>query len=101
MKKYQGGKYTGRHTTVIEPACDFIEFVHSQELVSKITLGFISSSKSNGIKRIKIKEEPACLFVKICGSRYGQEFRLYSKDSKKLKETIQKYSQENNFQLQS
>jgi uncharacterized membrane protein len=100
MKKYKGGKYSGKHSTVIEPASDLIEFIHTLEIVSKIMLGFISSSKSNGVRRIKIKEEPACLFVKICGSRYSQEFRIYSKNLKQLTKAIKEYTSKHNFQLQ-
>jgi hypothetical protein len=84
MGTHSGGKFSNAHSTAIQAAEPLLKFAIKSPEVSKISLGFIRSIKSNGtnLHRIKIdSSERACLKITVRGGISAQELRLYTKDT--------------------
>lgn len=84
-----GGKYTARHTTVIEAAVAPARAAAALECVSKISLGLIKTLH-NGPIALKFSDEgPGCLLAKVRGARSIQEVRVYTSDKDAARAAMQ------------
>ena len=84
-----GGKYTARHTTVIDAASLPAQAAARLACVSKISLGLIKTLR-NGPPAIKFTDEgTGCLLVKVRGGSSIQEIRVYTTDTEETQTVMQ------------
>ncbi len=91
MPTFAGGKFTGSHTTVIEPAETLIKVLNSSDLVSKISLGFIKNKAGkggSGQARYKLHENGSGLKLVVSGAGTIQEFYIYTNNLTQVKALI-------------
>ncbi len=84
----QGKKITSKHTSAIESVAQLVDFLKTNEYVSKIALGIITSPKSSrksSEKTIKLLIEPACILVRATQKNSIQEFRVYTNEIELVK----------------
>ncbi len=93
----QGGKIAGRHTTVIPAAEKIVDFLQRQEIVNKISIGFIKHGIKSGNHSIKFIEMDSGLLLKIRGSASIQEIRVYTESSNELKKILETYAKKNKY----
>ncbi|MBD3359636.1 MAG: hypothetical protein GF365_02945 [Candidatus Buchananbacteria bacterium] len=92
MPTFAGGKFTGSHTTVIEPAETLIKVLNNSDLVYKISLGFIKNKAGRGgssLARYKLQENGSGLKLVVSGAGTIQEFYIYTDNILKVKQLIQ------------
>jgi hypothetical protein len=94
----QGGKITGKHTTVIPSAEKVVDLLQKNDLVNKISVGFIKHGIRGGRHAIKIMDMDSGLLLKIRGTASIQEIRVYTTYPEKTKDILINFSQKNNYQ---
>ncbi len=90
MATFAGEKFSGSHTTVIDPAVLLIKALEKSDDVSKIALGFIKNKAGNGGGKIryKIQRNGAGLKLTVNGPGTVQEFFVYTGNIKKIEELL-------------
>ncbi len=75
-----GGKFTGKHTTLIELAAIACDIADACPQVTKISPGFIvSGTKSvNGNTRVKISDSGGIILLSVRGNISVQDVRIYT-----------------------
>jgi transcriptional regulator NrdR family protein len=74
-----GGKCGGNHTTLIDAACPFVDFIESESSVKKFSLGrIVSAYSANSRRKITIRNETAGFRCTVRGKLYSQELWVYS-----------------------
>ncbi len=92
MPTFAGGKFTGSHTTVIEPAETLIKVLNNSDLVYKISLGFIKNKAGKGGSghvRYKLHKNGSGLKLVVSGTGTVQEFYIYTNDMAQVKALIE------------
>ncbi|MEN8252569.1 MAG: DUF2103 domain-containing protein [Patescibacteria group bacterium] len=97
----QGGKISGRHTTVIPAAEKIVDFLARQQEVKKISVGFIKHGIKSGKHSVKIMEMESGLLLKIRGSASIQEVRVYTAQKKNIRTLIEEFAQKNKISVTS
>jgi len=83
MATFAGGKFTGSHTTAIEPAVPLLKVLGKSDLVTKIALGFIKNKakKAKGQAKYKIHEHKngsSGIKLVVNGPGTVQEIHVYT-----------------------
>jgi hypothetical protein len=73
----KGGKFNGRHSTVIASAIPAVEAAKTCPYVTKISLGVITPSKA-GEERLKFTKASGALKMQVRGTNAVQIFWLYT-----------------------
>lgn len=87
---HNGGKIRGKHTTIIDAAKPIIKFLNELEWVTGISLGFIKSGLKGAKQRMKIINTTGGLLLVIRGGVTIQEIRVYSNNTKKVQEELER-----------
>lgn len=87
-KHRQGGKFSGKHTTLIDAAEVAVDTADKHPPVSKIILGFIKAVTSSK-PRLKFNPIPAGWEVDVCGRAYAQKVYIYTADAPATKEVVE------------
>jgi len=85
-----GGKFSGKHTTLIPAASVVADIAHNCELVTKISPGFIKSGlrSARGKRLVKITNIGSGLQLAVRDNTSHQLVIVYTKDTKKAQEKI-------------
>ena len=77
-----GGKFGGKHTTVIPAAGFLADKAAGQGEVTKVIPGFITAglSAANGQRRVKITYEVGCILLSVRDNTSHQEIRVLTSD---------------------
>jgi len=95
-----GGKYGGRHTSLISLASDVCNMLEKIESVHKISPGIITTRVTNvsGKTRIKIMAETGSMLLRVRDNGALQELRVYG-DLDSVTVKIEHFCQKNNVGL--
>ena len=93
----QGGKISGKHTTVIPAAEKVVDFLNRRDIVNKISVGFIKHGIKSGRHSIKIAYMDSGLLLKIRGSASIQEIRVYTIKGEELRKILEAYAKKNKY----
>lgn len=77
MGKFNGGKFNGNHTTVVDAADDLVEGINKIPEIKKIVLGRIEKAKGYAHLRMKIADERAGAKLTIRAGTFTQEIYVY------------------------
>jgi hypothetical protein len=94
----QGGKMTGKHTTIIPAAENIIDLLQKNVFVDKISAGFIKHGIKSGKHSIKIMDMDSGLLLKIRGTASIQEIRVYTNYPDEVQKVLIIYATDNNYQ---
>ncbi len=94
----QGGKITGKHTTVIPSAEKIVDLLQKNVLVDKISVGFIKHGIRGGKHAIKIMSMDSGLLLKIRGTASIQEIRAYTEYPEQIGTVLIAFAKKNNYQ---
>lgn len=93
MNHLSGKKFTSSHTTATDATRELLAQISEHPDIKKISLGIIiRTSGKSGRRKIKISDEPACLFLKIHGNSSVQEVRIYTDQKEKVRSEILLFS---------
>jgi hypothetical protein len=87
--KRWGGKLGGDHSTAIEAAWLFLPEVLRNDLILRISPGFITpGGNSSSGNSMKIIDDQGCILLSVRGGSSHQELRVYVSDYPKAKLAI-------------
>jgi hypothetical protein len=95
----QGGKIGGKHTTIIPVAEKIVDFLKRNELVQKISVGFIKQGIKSGRHALKIMEMESGLLLKIRGTASIQEIRVYTNQKETIQKELKQYADKNHLRV--
>ncbi len=77
-----GGKFTGRHTTLIPLAATVCDIAEASPSVTKISPGFIKAGlkSANGQRGLKITERKGGILLSVRDNTSHQEIHIYVKN---------------------
>ena len=87
MTHRDGGKFRGKHTTLIDLAARVVDIADELPQVTGISAGYIQSGNavSGGTRKVKIGEGRGSILLTVRQSRSVQEIRVFSSDMQKTK----------------
>ena len=87
MKHRDGGKFKGKHTTLIDLAAKVVDIADELPKVTGISAGYIQSGNavSGGTRKVKIGEGKGSILLTVRQSRSVQEIRVFSPDVEKTR----------------
>jgi len=85
MKHRQGGKISGRHTSVTDDAALVVDAVSKLSTVSRIVLAGIQRKKAS--KRLGFKDVDAGVRISVCSPASIQIIYVYATDREAVKQT--------------
>lgn len=85
-----GGKFSGKHSTLIPVARMVADIADNCPVVTKICLGFIKAGlrSTNGQRRLKITDKGTCLLLAVRDNNSHQEIHVYAEDNVTAKKEI-------------
>lgn len=89
-KHYCGGKFSGKHTTVIDAAVLVIDAALKHTDVKSIVLGVITNFTGRGEERIKFYQIQAGLKIMVKGRTCKQDLYVYTSKPEEVKAHLQK-----------
>lgn len=93
-----GGKYAGRHTTIIPAAESICDALHAHPAVKRISLGLIKSGqRGSGIPTLKIIDQKGCILLVVKGNATSQHVRVYIENNDAATLFITEAAQEKGF----
>ncbi len=98
-----GGKFSGRHTTVIPAAGIVADLAIAQGEVTKVSLGFIKTGlpSANGKRRVKLTQEQGDILLSIRDNTSHQEIRVYTPDIQKTMQAIAREAKNKGFLIKT
>ncbi len=85
-----GGKFSGKHSTLVPAARMMADIANDCPVVTKICLGFIKAGlrSTNGQRRLKITDKGSCLLLAVRDNGSHQEIYVYAEDNVTAKNEI-------------
>jgi hypothetical protein len=81
MGKFNGGKFNGNHTTVVDAADDLVKGIDRIPEVKKISLGMIQKANGYAPLRMKVMDERAGAKLTIRAGTFTQEIYVYFEET--------------------
>ena len=96
-----GGKFAGRHTTVIPAAAAMADAAEREPDVTKVLLGIIQAGlrPAHGCRRVKFTDEIGGLLLSVRDNTTHQELRIYTRNSQRTKTQLARYARERGFMI--